>query len=297
MYHRHRFFYTKSLAEHYQNLATAHCNTLKEKGITPSLAILLVGDNPASHIYVKHKLAAAEKIGITAKCQTLPENATLDEVKNALKMLAESDVSGILMQIPLPAHLNAHKQELLDMIPYQKDVDGLTTHNTGLLENGVLTGLKPATPLGVIRILEATQTPLVGKSVVVIGRSNLVGRPLSSMLSYADATVINCHKATDDLSFFTKLGDVVISATGVPELIDASYIKSGATLIDVGTTRTASKKLVGDMNTQSCAKKARLVTPVPGGVGPMTIASLITNVVDATHLAHGLPTPNWHAPQ
>ena len=296
MYFSKRLFRTHALAEHYTTLVGSHCKALKERGITPSMAIILVGENPASKIYVRHKTIMAEKLGIDAVVHQLPANTTFKNLKETIQRLAATDVSGILLQLPLPKHLTPHKQNLIDMIPPLKDIDGLTTHNAGNLENGVLNGLKPATPVGIMRILEATKTPLKGKSVTVIGRSNVVGRPLASLLSYADATVITCHQATDDLAFFTKLGDVVISAAGVPGLITAHHIKQGASLIDVGTTRTDENKLAGDMLTQDCAKKARFITPVPGGVGPMTIASLMTNIIDACYLSHNLETPIWPAP-
>ncbi len=296
MYFLKRLFRTKALAEHYTSLAKEKCKQLKEKGISPSMAIILVGDNPASKIYIRHKSAMAEKLGIDAIVHQLPADTALNSLKDTLSQLSNTDVSGILLQLPLPEHLTPYKQDLIDVIPPEKDIDGLTTHNAGLLENGVFTGLKPATPIGIMRILEATHTPLKGKSVTVVGRSNVVGRPLASMLSYADATVITCHQATDDLAFFTRLSDIVISAAGVPGLITSAHIKQGASLIDVGTTRTKEKKLSGDILTKECAKKARFVTPVPGGVGPMTIASLMTNIIDAAYLSHGLKAPDWPAP-
>ncbi|CAN5296670.1 bifunctional methylenetetrahydrofolate dehydrogenase/methenyltetrahydrofolate cyclohydrolase FolD [soil metagenome] len=263
---------------------------LKEAGVTPGLAAVLVGDDPASHVYVGMKEKDCAAVGMTSLGARLPADvsqATLDAEIERLN--ADPAVSGIIVQMPLPGHLDeVAAQDLIDPV---KDVDGLGPASQGQIMRGVPTYV-PATPLGCKVLLDHYQVPLSGADVVVVGRSTLVGRPLSMLLSLkgADATVTMCHSRTRDLGEHTRRADVVIMAAGVPRMLTADMIKPGACVIDVGITRGEDGKLVGDVDFAAVAEVAGLITPVPGGVGPMTRAMLLENTLRAARTIAGLPT-------
>jgi methylenetetrahydrofolate dehydrogenase (NADP+)/methenyltetrahydrofolate cyclohydrolase len=268
---------------------------LREMGIVPHLAVVLVGDNPASQVYVQAKTKAAEACGIASSVHPLPATVSQAELGALIDRLnAHDGVHGILLQLPLPDGLC--RDTAIDGIHPAKDVDGLTPTNVGLLELK-REGLKPCTPLGIMRILHHLGTPLKGIDAVMIGRSDLVGRPMASLLAQAEATVTMCHRYTKDIGLYLKSADLVIVAAGSPELVKGYQLKAGATVIDVGITPVTdaegNRRLLGDCAFDSCKGVAAYITPVPGGVGPMTVASLMTNTLDATCRQHALPVPDW----
>lgn len=255
---------------------------LKNKGIGVSLAVIIVGDDPASKVYVNNKKKACEKLGITSYEYVLPENTTQEELMQTVKELNErADVNGILCQLPLPKHLDSNA--VIDAIAPEKDVDCFSPTNVGLLNIG-RGRLSPCTPAGIMDMLEYKNISVSGKHCVVIGRSNIVGKPMSALLLAADATVTVCHSKTQNLKEITKTADVLIAAVGRPKFVTADMVKDGAVVIDVGIHRTESGKLCGDVDFDSVEPKASYITPVPGGVGPMTIARLMRNTVTAAKL-------------
>lgn len=255
---------------------------LKNKGIGVSLAVIIVGDDPASKVYVNNKKKACEKLGITSYEYVLPESTTQEELMQMVKELNErADVNGILCQLPLPKHLDSNA--VIDAIAPEKDVDCFSPTNVGLLNIG-RGRLSPCTPAGIMDMLEYKNISVSGKHCVVIGRSNIVGKPMSALLLAADATVTVCHSKTQNLKEITKTADVLIAAVGRPKFVTADMVKDGAVVIDVGIHRTESGKLCGDVDFDSVEPKASYITPVPGGVGPMTIARLMRNTVTAAKL-------------
>ena len=255
---------------------------LKNKGIGVSLAVIIIGDDPASKVYVNNKKKACEKLGITSYEYVLPENTTQEELMQTVKELNErADVNGILCQLPLPKHLDSNA--VIDAIAPEKDVDCFSPTNVGLLNIG-RGRLSPCTPAGIMDMLEYKNISVSGKHCVVIGRSNIVGKPMSALLLAADATVTVCHSKTQNLKEITKTADVLIAAVGRPKFVTADMVKDGAVVIDVGIHRTESGKLCGDVDFDSVEPKASYITPVPGGVGPMTIARLMRNTVTAAKL-------------
>ena len=255
---------------------------LKNKGIGVSLAVIIVGDDPASKVYVNNKKKACEKLGITSYEYVLPESTTQEELMQTVKELNErADVNGILCQLPLPKHLDSNA--VIDAIAPEKDVDCFSPTNVGLLNIG-RGRLSPCTPAGIMDMLEYKNISVSGKHCVVIGRSNIVGKPMSALLLAADATVTVCHSKTQNLKEITKTADVLIAAVGRPKFVTADMVKDGAVIIDVGIHRTESGKLYGDVDFESVEPKASYITPVPGGVGPMTIARLMRNTVTAAKL-------------
>lgn len=255
---------------------------LKNKGIGVSLAVIIVGDDPASKVYVNNKKKACEKLGITSYEYVLPESTTQEELMQTVKELNErADVNGILCQLPLPKHLDSNA--VIDAIAPEKDVDCFSPTNVGLLNIG-RGRLSPCTPAGIMDMLEYKNISVSGKHCVVIGRSNIVGKPMSALLLAADATVTVCHSKTQNLKEITKTADVLIAAVGRPKFVTADMVKGGAVVIDVGIHRTESGKLCGDVDFDSVEPKASYITPVPGGVGPMTIARLMRNTVTAAKL-------------
>lgn len=248
----------------------------------PGLATILVGDDPASAVYVANKRRAIREAGMRDFHRSLPEQATQEEVAAVIEELAaDPGVSGILLQLPLPKGLDS--SALIDRIPVGKDVDGLTTMSAGLLARGEY-GLRPCTPSGVMELLDAESVPIRGAHAVVVGRSELVGRPMAQLLLQRDATVTIAHSKTADLASVTSAADILIAAAGVPGLIGASHIKPGATVIDVGIHKTSSG-LTGDVTLSEVDGIAGRITPVPGGVGPMTIAMLMVNTLRAAQWA------------
>lgn len=255
--------------------------SLADRGIVPGLAAVLVGDDPASHVYVGMKEKDCAAVGMTSHGVRLPADVSQEELHAEIDRLnAADDVHGIIVQMPLPGHLDEVAAQ--DRIAPHKDVDGLHPHSQGQLMRGVPTFV-PATPLGCQVLLEHYDIPLSGADVVVVGRSTLVGRPLMMLLSRkgVDATVTGCHSRTADLAAHTRNADVVIMAVGVPRMLTADMVRPGAAVIDVGITRGEDGKLVGDVDYEPVAEVAGWITPVPGGVGPMTRAMLLRNTLAA----------------
>lgn len=254
----------------------------------PGLAVVLVGENPASRAYVKSKIAACKAVGIESFLIELPTDTAASDVAATVKKLnSDEAVHGILVQLPLPKHISS--TEILALIDPGKDVDGLTAVNAGLLMQGD-DGLFPCTPLGVMRLLKQHGVSLKGKQAVVVGRSHLVGKPLAMMLLQKDATVTICHSKTANLPEVCRQADVLVAACGQPEMVKGSWVKAGAVVIDVGINRvedlSGKSRLVGDVAYDEAAKTAHLITPVPGGVGPMTVAMLLSNTLRAYIVHH-----------
>jgi methylenetetrahydrofolate dehydrogenase (NADP+)/methenyltetrahydrofolate cyclohydrolase len=248
----------------------------------PGLATVLVGEDPASAIYVGGKQKASAEVGIKGFDHRLSADSSEEQVRTLLHELnADPAVHGILLQLPPPPHIDGPK--LTEEIAPSKDVDGLTPISTGLLVKG-LPGLRPCTPSGCMELLRRHDVALEGAEAVVVGRSDLVGKPIGAMLLAANATVTTCHSRTRDLAGVCRRADVLIAAVGVPELIKGDWIKEGAVVIDVGMNRTP-EKLVGDVEFESAVERVSLITPVPGGVGPMTIAMLLRNTLEAAKAA------------
>jgi methylenetetrahydrofolate dehydrogenase (NADP+)/methenyltetrahydrofolate cyclohydrolase len=256
----------------------------------PGLATVLVGDDPASAVYVNGKQKASAEVGITGFDHRLPQDASHDEVDAILRELAgDPRVSGILLQLPTPPQVDG--AGLAAMIPPGKDVDGLTPVSAGLLTQG-RPGLRPCTPSGVMELLRRHEVALEGAEAVVVGRSDLVGRPLSTLLLAANATVTVCHSRTRDLAEVCRRADVLVAAVGRPRMIQGDWVKPGATVIDVGMNRT-DDGLAGDVDFEPAAERAGLITPVPGGVGPMTIAMLLRNTLLAAQAAEAPVGAGW----
>lgn len=261
---------------------------IKAQGRKVGLAVILVGDDPASQVYVGSKIKACEEVGIESYEHRMSENSTEAEIRHVIKNLnAHPDVHGILLQLPLPQHLSAVQENLVQMIAPQKDVDGLTTLNAGKLFLGHADGLVPCTPQGSLRLIKSVEENLSGKHAVVIGRSNLFGKPMAQLLLQENCTVTIAHSRTQDLASVCKSADILVAAVGRPEMVKADWVKAGAIVIDVGINRlppTDEKpkgRLVGDVNFNAVKDTAHAITPVPGGVGPMTIACLLANTVKA----------------
>jgi methylenetetrahydrofolate dehydrogenase (NADP+)/methenyltetrahydrofolate cyclohydrolase len=265
-------------AELRQSVASGVAEFSSRHGRAPALTTILVGDDPASKVYVGNKHRACAEVGITSADERLPADTSAEYLAGLIGDLARDDaVDGILLQLPLPDGLD--DDAMTELIPPEKDVDGLTSASAGRLVQG-RAGLVPCTPTGVMRLLEHLGSGLSGAEAVVVGRSNLVGKPLASLLLAKNATVTTCHSRTRELGEVTRRADVLISCVGSPGLIDGSMIKPGATVIDVGTTRT-DDGLSGDVDFASALGVAGAITPVPGGVGPMTIACLLENTLSA----------------
>lgn len=261
-----------------ENVAKGVAELAAAGGPVPGLATVLIGDDPASEVYVRNKRRACTAAGMRDLHHHLPAGASQQETAELLdELAADPAVSGILLQLPAPAHLDSGL--LLERIPAGKDVDGLTTVNAGLLAQGQ-PGLRPCTPSGVITLLDRCEVPLSGAHAVVVGRSALVGRPMAQLFLERNATVTICHSRTRDLEEECQRADVLVAAAGVPRLVGASAVKPGAAVIDVGIHR-GEQGLCGDVDFDGAAQVAGLITPVPGGVGPMTIAMLLANTLQA----------------
>lgn len=247
----------------------------KENGRDIGLAVVLVGDNQASQVYVRNKIKACEEVGIKSYAYYLPKETTQNQLEDLLKELAEANgVDGILVQLPLPAHLDSKRA--LKLIPTEKDVDGFSEENIGRLAMNAEC-LVACTPNGVMKMLESKNIPIAGKKAVVVGRSNIVGRPMALLLINADATVTVCHSKTVDLKKECLEADILVAAIGKAKFITADMIKEGAVVIDVGMNRDENGKLCGDVDYDNVKDKCSYITPVPGGVGPMTITMLMYN--------------------
>lgn len=251
-------------------------------GFVPGIAVVLVGDDPASQIYVRNKHKAAEKVGVTSFAHTMPADTSQQALLDVVDRLNDDDrVDGILVQLPVPKHIDA--EAVLDRIRPDKDVDGFHPENLGLLAQR-RPRFVSATPRGCMTLLAEAGCELAGADAVVIGRSNMVGKPMAMLLTNANATVSLCHSQTRDLEGAVRRADVVVAAVGRAEMVRGAWIKEGAVVIDVGINRGADGKLVGDVEFAAAAERASAITPVPGGVGPMTIASLLQNTVEAAKL-------------
>ena len=254
-------------------------NELKEKGIYPKLAVIMIGKDKASEIYVRNKSRDCDYVGIEYEEFFLEENITMETLLNLIDELNKrDDIHGILLQSPIPEHLDIRKA--FNKIDYRKDVDGFNPINVGKLLIGEDTFI-PCTPLGVIKLLEEYNIQIEGKNAVVIGRSNIVGKPLSQYLLNKDATVTVCHSKTENLKEITSKADILISAVGKPKVITRDMVKENAVIIDVGINRTPDGKIVGDVDYDNLLDKVSYITPVPGGVGQMTRAMLINNIIKA----------------
>ena len=272
-----------SLAAKIREEVAKRSATLIAAGTKPGLAVVLVGSDPASQVYVKNKVAACQKAGLHSVLEQYPSSMTQAELLERVRVLnADPTIHGILVQLPLPAHIDAHL--VIETIASQKDVDGFHVSNAGLLMTGKPL-FRPCTPYGVMKMLESEGVQLRGAVAVVIGASNIVGKPMMLLLQSAGATVTICNSKTRDLGWHTRHADIVVVATGKPRMIDGSMIKLGAVVIDVGINRGADGKLCGDVDFESVIQVASAVTPVPGGVGPMTIAMLLVNTLEAAERA------------
>lgn len=251
---------------------------LRVAGIEPHLAVVLVGDNPASQIYVRNKERGCEKVGIRSTVIRLAQDCTQDELEETVRSLnADAGVHGILVQLPLPVQLD--EDAVLALIDPRKDVDGFHAYNAGKLLSG-LDGFVPCTPLGAMELLDAYDIPIAGKHAVVVGRSNIVGKPMALLLLSRNATVTVCHSRTVDLAQMTRSADILVCAVGKPNFITADMIKPGAAVIDVGINRLEDR-VVGDVDFDAVSQVAGYITPVPGGVGQMTITMLLSNALRA----------------
>jgi len=248
-------------------------------GVTPGLALIRVGNDPASEVYVRGKAKACQETGMAGFEHILPETTSEIELLALVRKLnVDPQVHGVLVQLPLPKHISP--DEVLDTLAPQKDVDGFGPRNAGALFTG-RKGLRPCTPLGIMRLLDEAKTPLSGARALVVGRSNIVGKPVAMLLLERHATVTLAHSRTADLAGVVAAADVVVAAVGKAEMIRGDWVKPGSTVIDVGINRNAAGKLIGDVEFGKAAERARAITPVPGGVGPMTIAYLLSNTIEA----------------
>jgi methylenetetrahydrofolate dehydrogenase (NADP+)/methenyltetrahydrofolate cyclohydrolase len=267
----------KAIAAKIRGELTAEVAALKVQGVTPGLAVVLVGEDPASKVYVSMKEKACADVGIFSDEHKLSVDTTEAELLALIDRLnSDARIHGILVQLPLPKQINTEK--VLEAISPAKDVDGFHPYNVGRLMVGKPT-FQPCTPYGVMIMLKESGVELAGKNVVVVGRSNIVGKPVAMMCLQQHATVTICHSRTRNLADVVRAADVVIAAVGVPEMIKGDWIKEGAIVIDVGVNRVGEKKLVGDVEYAAAAERAAAITPVPGGVGPMTITMLLYNTV------------------
>lgn len=269
----------KDLAAEMKQQMKEEISKLKDNGIHPQLTVILVGDNPASRSYVNGKKKASSETGIDSEVIELPSTITEDELLKKIQELNQnSSVHGILVQLPLPDHIR--EQKIIDAINPDKDVDGFHPINIGRMMTGNDSFL-PCTPYGIITMLKSKNIPIRGKHAVVIGRSNIVGKPVGQLLLNEDATVTYCHSKTSDLKHHTTQADILIAAVGKANVINETHIKDGAAVIDVGINRTEDGKLTGDVDFDRVKEKASYITPVPRGVGPMTITMLLKNTIKA----------------
>ena len=270
----------KELARKTREELRIKADRLRANGIVPKLAVILVGDDSASKVYVRNKSKACQDVGVEFEEILLDENTSMEKLLEIIENLNNrEDINGILLQSPIPKGLNI--QEAFEKIHCKKDVDGFNPVNVGKLMIGEDTFIS-CTPYGIIKMLEAYNIEIEGKHAVVIGRSNIVGKPLAQCLLQKNATVTICHSKTKNIAEITKTADILISAVGKTNMVTADMVKDGAVVIDVGMNRNEAGKLVGDVDFENVKQKASYITPVPGGVGPMTIAMLMNNVIKAT---------------
>lgn len=270
----------KTIAANLRKQIAGEVAALKKAGKKPGLAVILVGDDPASHVYVGNKVKACEEVGIESYEHRMPATATQQEVRHVIKNLnINPDVHGILLQLPLPGHLDS--DALVQSIAPEKDVDGLTFVNAGKLVAGDESGMVPCTPQGSLHLIHSVKKDLTGLNAVVIGRSLLFGKPMAQLLLAANCTVTTAHSKTKDLPAVCRQADILVAAVGRAKMVKGDWVKPGAIVIDVGINRLDTGKLVGDVDYDEAAKVAGAITPVPGGVGPMTIACLMQNTLKA----------------
>lgn len=276
----------KAVSKAVRQRVAAETEELKKKGITPGLAVILVGDDPASQVYVRNKERACEEVGFYSEKYTLPENTTQEEL-NALvdKLNARKEISGILCQLPLPKHLD--DKAVINRIDPKKDVDAFHPENVGAIMIGDYHFL-PCTPAGVMELIHSTGVEITGKKAVVIGRSNIVGKPMAMFLLHENATVEITHSKTKNLADITRTADILVAAIGKAGFVTADMVKEGAVVIDVGMNRNAEGKLCGDVDFDEVSKKCSYITPVPGGVGPMTISMLMQNTLTAAKIQNSV---------
>ena len=268
-----------ALSQKLREDVTLRTTALKAKGITPGLAVILVGENPASQVYVRNKVKACEDSGLHSVLEKHPASLTEAALLNRIDALNhDTGIHGILVQLPLPAHIDA--QKVIEAISPAKDVDGFHIASAGALMTG-MPGFWPCTPYGCMKMLESIGYELKGKHAVVIGRSNIVGKPMALMLLQKNATVTICHSATQDLKAITLQADVIVAAVGKQNILTADMVKPGAVVLDVGMNRNEEGKLCGDVDFAGVEQVAGYITPVPGGVGPMTITMLLVNTLEA----------------
>ncbi len=270
----------KALAEAVRTRIASEVTALNaEREIVPGLAVVLVGNDPASHAYVKMKAKACKEVGFYSIVHEMPDTISQEEIIGTIEMMnANPRIDGILVQLPLPPHIDT--DAILEVIDPAKDVDGFHPYNVGRIATG-LDAFAPCTPLGVMRMFEHYDIPLEGKDVCVVGASNIVGKPMAALLLNANATVTVTHIYTQDLAAHTRAADIVIVGAGVPGLIKGDMVRDGAVVIDIGINRLEDGRLVGDVDFEAVAPKCSYITPVPGGVGPMTIAMLLENTLKA----------------
>lgn len=272
----------KMIAKNIRDRVGIRVKELNQKGINPCLNVILVGEDPASQVYVRNKEKACAEAGIVSEIFRLSEITTTGELKNLIKRLnSDAKVHGILVQLPLPKHIN-QEETMIEISPV-KDVDGLHPINMGRLLKGEHPYHTSCTPLGIVELIKSTGVEIKGREVVIVGRSNIVGKPVAILMLEQHATVTICHSRTNDLAEHCLKADILIFSVGKPKICDKSYIKPGAVVIDVGMNRLESG-LVGDVDFDSAKEVAGWITPVPGGVGPMTIAMLLQNTINAVNL-------------
>jgi methylenetetrahydrofolate dehydrogenase (NADP+)/methenyltetrahydrofolate cyclohydrolase len=272
-----------ALAKRIRSQVAERAAALAGRGRQPGLAVILVGEDPASQVYVKHKVNDCETSGLRSVLETYP--ASLTEAQLLARIAAlnrDAAIDGILVQMPLPRHINPHR--VIEAISVAKDVDGYSTLSAGELMTG-LPGFRPCTPYGCMKLIETTGVELRGRNAVVIGRSNTVGKPMAMLLLQASATVTICHSATTDLAHHTRQADIVVAAVGKRDMLTAEMVKPGAVVIDVGMNRNDAGKLCGDVDFAGVSQVAGWITPVPGGVGPMTRAMLLVNTLESAERA------------
>ncbi len=269
----------KKIAAEVRSEIAAECEALKAKGVTPGLAVIIVGEDPASKVYVKNKKKGCEEVGFHSEVYELPENTSEKELLELVhKLNGDDSIHGILVQLPLPKHLN--DEIIIANIDPKKDVDAFHELNVGKIMIGNYDFL-PCTPAGVMVLLEKSGIDVSGKECVVVGRSNIVGKPQAMLLLHANGTVTVCHSRTKDLAEVTRRADILVVAIGKADFITGDMVKEGAVVIDVGMNRKADGKLTGDVDFATVSQKASYITPVPGGVGPMTITMLLKNTLTA----------------
>lgn len=274
-----------ALSRHLRHEVAERAALLRERGVTPGLAVILVGENPASQVYVRNKVKACHDNGLHSVLEHYPAAMTEAELLARIKALnADAAIHGILVQLPLPAHIDAHR--VIETIAPGKDVDGFHVASAGALMVGQ-PGFRPCTPYGCMKMLESIGCDPKGKHAVVIGRSNIVGKPMAMLLLQASATVTICHSATADLGSHTRQADIVVAAVGKRNVLTADMVKPGAVVIDIGMNRDEHGRLCGDVDHAGVARVAGHLTPVPGGVGPMTITMLLMNTIESAERSAG----------